>query len=113
MIRKMFYILMMSVIVISCENLDDDPCTFQKGEKVTVTSRFDDFADHFRITRECSENSIVEISSATVYLVIKDSKIYTKKGDKITLEIIEKTYDFSPIWKHAYYVKVVAHKERF
>ena len=103
--------LILAYCILGCGGLDDDPCTFQKGEKVTVTSRFDDFADNFRITRKCSENSILGKSSATIYLLIKDDKIYTKKGDKITLEIIEKTSDF--VRDNAYYVKVVEHKDRF
>ena len=97
--------------ILGCGGLDEDPCTFQEGEKVTVTSRFDGFADYFRITRKCSENSILKVNSIRVYLVIKDDKIYTKGGDKITLEIIEKASNL--FWDNAYYVKVVAHEGRF
>ena len=40
------------------------------------------------------------------------TKIYTKEGDKITLEIIEKASNLSFLY-NAYYVKVVAHEGRF
>ena len=104
-------ILLLGFSILGCGDLDDDPCTFQEGEKVTVTSRFDGFADSFRITRNCSENSIFKENSIRVYLVIKDDKIYTKEGDKITLEIIEKASNL--FLDNAYYVKVVAHEGRF
>ena len=103
-------ILILEFGMLGCGGLDEDPCTFQKGEQVTVTSRFDGFTDYFRIRRQCSENSILEESSIRVYLVIKDDKIYTKAGDKITLEIIQKASDL--FMGNAYYVKVVDHKGR-
>ena len=112
MSKDVCLVLILGFCILGCGGLDEDPCTFQKGEKVTVTARFDGFADFFRVTRQCSENSILKESSIRVYLVIKDDKIYTKEGDKITLEIIEKASDLF-WWDNAYYVKVVAHKDRF
>ena len=87
-------ILVLGFCILGCERFDDDPCTFQKGEKITITARLNGFADHFIVNRTCSADSILEEDLIRVYLVIKDSRVYTERGDKITLQIIEKPLIF-------------------